>query len=103
MAAIAQIGPGKPVSQGWWRIPVKACARALSEPLTGPVYLLVQKLSGEIVVGGAEKFCTASIVFDVEDRGNCVSRGLSESGFAVTAGGGAGGYVVHVGGKGLVR
>jgi hypothetical protein len=55
------------------------------------------------MVGGPEKFCTTSIVFEVEGRENCVSRGLGESGFAVTAGGGMNGYVAHVGAKGIVR
>ena len=103
LAAIAQEGPGKPRSRGWWRIAPKACARALSTPLSGPVYLLTQKLGGAVVVGGTEKFCTTSIAFDVEGKGDCLKRGLIESGFAVTAGGGLSGYVAHVGAGGLVR
>jgi uncharacterized membrane protein len=103
LAAIAQIGPGQPRSRGWWRVAPKACARAITTPLAGPVYLLAQKLSGAAVVGGAEKFCTTSIIFDVEGRGNCATRGLAESGFIATAGNGATGYVAHIGAGGLVR
>jgi uncharacterized membrane protein len=103
LAAIAQLGPGKPSSRGWWRIAPKACAQTLTAPLAGPVYLLAQKLSGAVVVGGGDKFCTTSVAFDVEGRGDCATRGLSESGFAQTAGDGRNGYVAHVDGKGLLR
>ena len=103
LAAIAENGPGQSRSRGWWRVAPKSCARALATPLPGPVYLLAQKLSGAVVVGGAEKFCTTSIIFDVEGRGNCATRGLAESGFVATAGNGATGYVAHIGAGGLVR
>ena len=66
LAAIAQTGAGKPTSRGWWRIAPKACARMLTTPLSGPVYLLAQKLSGATLVGGSEKFCTTAIAFEVE-------------------------------------
>ena len=103
LAAIAQTGPGKPSSRGWWRIAPKACARMLATPLTGPVYLLAQKLGGAALVTGNEKFCTTAIAFEVENRGNCAARGLNESGFVSTAGRGLAGYVVHIGAQGLVR
>ena len=103
LAAIAQAGPGKPESRGWWRIAPKACARMIATALTGPVYLLAQKLSGVAAVSGSEKFCTTSVTFDVESRGNCAARGLSESGFAATARAGLAGYVAHIGAQGLVR
>jgi uncharacterized membrane protein len=103
LAAIAQLGPGKPSSRGWWRIAPKACARTLSTPLNGPVYLLAQKLSGAVVLGGAEKFCTTSIAFEVEGRGDCGKRGLNESGFAQTAGNGRTGYVAHLNESGVLR
>jgi uncharacterized membrane protein len=103
LAAIAQTGPGKPSSRGWWRIAPKACARALATPLTGPVYLLAQRLNGTAVLGGPEKFCTANVAFQVEGRGDCVSRGMNEVGFAATAGRGAAGFVAHVGAQGLVH
>ena len=103
MAAIAQTGPGKPSSRGWWRIGSKSCARLLAAPLSGPIYLLAQQPGGPVVVGGGEKFCTAAIAFDVEGRGNCAARGLVEAGFAATAGGGRAGYVAHIGDKGLAR
>ena len=35
LAAIAQTGPGKTSSRGWWQIAPKACARVLATPLTG--------------------------------------------------------------------
>jgi uncharacterized membrane protein len=103
LAAIAETGAGKPRSRGWWRIAPKSCARALATPLSGPVFLLAQKLGGAVVVGGGEKFCTTSVAFEVEGRGNCTGRGLSESGFAATADGRLSGYVAHVGPQGLVR
>jgi uncharacterized membrane protein len=103
LAAIAENGPGKPRSRGWWRIAPKACAHALTTPLSGPVYLLAQKLNGTPLVAGGEKFCTAGVAFDVEGRGDCAARGLAEAGFDLTAGGGRAGYVVHVGEKGLAR
>ena len=101
LAAIAQSGK-KPGSRGWWRIAPKACARALTTPLTSPVYLLAQKLNGMAVVSGAEKFCTVAAAFEVEGRGNCAARGMIEQGFVPTAGRGAG-YVAHIGAQGLIR
>jgi uncharacterized membrane protein len=103
LAAIAQTGPGKPSSRGWWRISPKSCAQALTTPLTGPVYLMAQRPGGPVVVSGGEKFCTAAVAFEVEGRGDCAARGLTEAGFAATAGGGRTAYVAHVGDKGLVR
>ena len=102
LAAIAQTGPGKPSSQGWWRIAPKACAHALTNPLVGPVYLFAQKLNGTALVTGNDKFCTAPVAFQVEGR-DCAARGLAETGFASTAGSGLGGFVAHIGAKGLVR
>jgi uncharacterized membrane protein len=102
LAAIAQTGPGKPTSRGWWRIAPKACARALTASLSGPVYLLAQTLGGTVLVGGTEKFCTTSVAFEVEGREDCVTRGLTQSGFAATAGGGRTGYVAHIRSKGLL-
>jgi uncharacterized membrane protein len=103
LAAIAQTELKKATSRGWWRIAPKSCARLLAAPLTGPVYLLAQTLAGAAVVAGNEKFCTTAIAFEVEGRGNCAGRGLSESGFAATAGRGLAGYVAHIGAQGLIR
>jgi len=104
MAAIAETGLPKPVSRGWWRISPKSCAQAMTTPLGGnPVYLLAQKLNGAVVVGGAEKFCTAAMAFEVQGRADCTQRGMSEAGFASTAGHGAPGFVAHVGDSGLIR
>ena len=103
LAAIAQTGPGKPTSRGWWRITPKACARLLAAPLAGPVYLLAQKLGGTPLVAGNEKFCTTAVAFEVENRGNCAARGMNESGFVSTAGRGLAGYVAHIGAQGLMR
>ena len=103
LAAIAQTGPGKPSSRGWWAIAPKACARALATPLPGPVFLMAQKPGGAVLVSGNEKFCITPLAFEVEGRGDCPSRGLQELGFAQTAGNGRTGYVAHVGDKGLVR
>ena len=103
LAAIAQEG-AQPASHGWWRIAPKGCARALATPLNGePVFLLVQRLNGSVVVGGAEKFCTAGAAFDAKGRGGCAGRGMNETGFAATAGRGMAGSVVHIGEAGIVR
>lgn len=103
VAAIAAAGP-KPVSRGWWRIGPKSCAQAMTTALGGDaVYLLAQKLNGKVLVGGAEKFCTAAGAFEVQGRGDCAKRGMAEAGFIQTAGGGAPGFVAHIGDKGLVR
>jgi len=104
LAAIARAQPGKPQSHGWWRIAPKGCARLLNASLGGaPVFLLVQTLSGTTLVGGREIFCTAAAAFAVEGRANCAARGLAGSGFAVTAGHGAAGAVIHVGPQGIAQ
>jgi uncharacterized membrane protein len=102
MAAVAETG-AKPVSRGWWRISPKSCAQAMTTPLGGnPIYLLAQKLSGAVVVGGAEKFCTAAVAFEAQGRADCAGRGMSEAGFVSTAGNGALGFVAHIGNNGLI-
>jgi uncharacterized membrane protein len=103
LAAIAQEG-SQPASHGWWRIAPRGCARALATPLNGePVFLMVQRLNGSVVVGGAEKFCTAAGAFDAQGRGNCAQRSMNETGFAATAGRGMAGSVVHIAEAGIVR
>jgi len=103
MAAIAESG-AKPVSQGWWRISAKSCAQLMTKSLGGnPVYLLAQKLNGTVVVGGTEKFCTAPIAFEVQARADCARHGMSEAGFAPTAGHGAPGFVTHIGDGGIAH
>jgi uncharacterized membrane protein len=102
MAAIAETG-AKPVSRGWWRISPKSCAQAITTPLGGsPVYLLAQKLNGTVLVGGTEKFCTAGVAFEVQGRGDCARRSMSEAGFVSTAGHGVPGFVAHIGAAGLI-
>jgi len=102
MAAVAETG-AKPVSRGWWRISPKSCAQAMTTPLGGnPIYLLAQKLNGTVMVGGAEKFCTAAVAFEAQGRADCAGRGMSEAGFVSTAGHGAPGFVAHIGNSGLV-
>lgn len=103
VAAIAD-GGAKPVSRGWWRIGPKSCAQTMTTALGGnAVYLLAQKLNGTVLVGGAEKFCTASGAFEVQGRADCAKRGMAEAGFIQTAGKGAPGFVAHIGDTGLIR
>lgn len=102
MAAIADSG-AKAMSRGWWRIGAKSCAQAMTTPLAGrAVYLLAQKLDGTVLVGGAKKFCTSTVAFEVAARADCAKLGMTEAGFAQTAGRGAG-FVAHIGDGGLVR
>ncbi|HEX2761752.1 MAG TPA: DUF1036 domain-containing protein, partial [Rhizomicrobium sp.] len=103
MAAIAD-GGAKPASRGWWRIGPQSCAEVLTAKLgANPVYLFAQNLNGRVLVGGADKFCITSIVFEVEGRTGCAKRGMTEAGFAKTAGKGAPGFIAHIGDNGLVR
>jgi uncharacterized membrane protein len=75
----------------------------MTTPLGGnPVYLIAQKLNGAVLVGGTEKFCTAPNAFEVQSRADCAQHGMSEAGFAPTAGHGAPGFVAHIGNAGLV-
>ena len=92
------------ISHGWWKIAAGSCAKMLST-LDGldSVYLFVQKIGGPPLVSGPNKFCVADIEFDIQGRGRCASRGLSEVGFAETKVKGLGGFAAHVGGNGLVK
>jgi uncharacterized membrane protein len=103
LTAIAERG-AKPVSRGWWRVAPKSCAQAITTPLGGdPVYLYAQKLDGAVAVSGPEKFCTTPIAFEVQGRADCAKRGMTETGFASTAGRGAPGFVAHIGDGGLMH
>ena len=100
--ALGQIEHGKPVSRGWWTVEPRACAKAVTTPLkTDTVFLLAQRKNGSVFVGGAHKFCVTSVVFEVLGAQNCVTRGLTEAGFAATPTKGRTGYVAHVGQDGL--
>ncbi len=52
---------------------------------------------------GANKFCVADIEFDIQGRGRCASRGLTELGFAETKVKGLPGFAVHVGDTGMIK
>jgi uncharacterized membrane protein len=73
--------------------------------LTGidSVFLLVQKIGGPALVSGPNKFCVADIEFDIQGRGRCAGRGLTEMGFAETKVQGLTGYAAHVGESGLIK
>jgi uncharacterized membrane protein len=102
LVALGQMEGGKPVSRGWWTVQPNACAKALTTPLNADtVFLLAQKKNGGTLVGGAQKFCTTAIVFEIHGAENCAARALTESGFAATPTKGLAGYVAHIGPTGL--
>jgi uncharacterized membrane protein len=101
--ALGEARGGKWISRGWWKIAAGGCARAISEPLkTDKIFILAQTPGGVPIVYGSEKFCTTNIEFEISGRGNCKSRGLVESGFAVTNVKGVAGFTAHVSEHGLV-
>ena len=90
-------------SHGWWQITPGTCARLVTTRLaTDAYYLYVQRVGGAPVVKANEVFCTTGIQFDIQDRRNCVSRGLNATGFLKTPVAGVTGYVAHVAENGLV-
>jgi len=104
LVALGQVEGGKPVSRGWWTVQPNACAKALTTPLNADaVFLLAQKKNGSTLVGGAQKFCTTAIAFEIRGAENCAARALTESGFAATPTKGLAGYVAHIGPTGLKR
>jgi uncharacterized membrane protein len=104
LVALGQSEGGQPVSRGWWTVEPGACAKTSTAALkSDAVYLLAQNKSGGVVAGGARKFCTTTVIFDIRGAGNCTGRGLNEQGFAMTQTKGKAGYVAHVGPAGLVR
>lgn len=104
LVALGEMESGKAVSRGWWTVEPKACARAITTPLkTNTVFLLALKKGGGTLVGGAQKFCTTPVIFEVKGAGNCAGRGLTELGFAATPTKGVAGYVARIGPTGLVN
>ena len=90
-------------SHGWWQIAPGACSRLVTTRLaTDAYYLYVQHVGGTAVVKGPEIFCTARIEFDIQDRRNCIARGLAATGFLKTAVTSLAGYVAHIAENGLV-
>jgi uncharacterized membrane protein len=103
IAALGQLEKAAWQSHGWWKITPGACARMVTTRLaTDAYYLYVQHDNGKAVVKGPEIFCTTRIQFDIQDRRNCVARGLAATGFLKTPVAGVGGYVAHVAENGLV-
>ncbi len=92
------------ISHGWWKIAAGSCAKVMAD-LSGidSVFLLVQKIGGPLLVSGPNKFCVADIEFDIQGRGRCPSRGLTELGFAETRVKGLSGFAAHVGETGLIK
>ena len=104
LVALGQMERGKPVSRGWWTVEPKACAKAVTTPLkTDTVFLLAQRKNGSVFVGGAQKFCVTSVVFEVQGAQNCVARGLTDAGITPTQTKGRAGYVAHIGPDGLLK
>jgi uncharacterized membrane protein len=102
--ALGQMELGKPVSRGWWTVQPGACAKAITTPLSADlVFLLAQKKNGGTLVGGAQKFCTTAVAFEIRGNENCAARGFTEIGFAATPTRGLAGYVAHIGPAGLKR
>ena len=92
------------ISHGWWKIAAGSCARVVDN-LQGldSVYVFVQKINGPALVTGANKFCVADIEFDIQGRGRCAQRGLTETGFAESKVKGLNGFAAHVGDNGLIK
>lgn len=104
LVALAQRDGDKAVSRGWWTVHPGACARAITTPLSSDaVFLAAQRKSGTGLVTGADRFCVAQAVFEVQGAGNCKSRGLNEMGFARTDTKGLAGYVARIGPIGLIQ
>ncbi|MBV9043549.1 MAG: DUF1036 domain-containing protein [Alphaproteobacteria bacterium] len=103
-AALGQKQRNDWVSHGWWKIGAGSCAR-LAGDLTGfdSLYLFVQKINGPPLVTGPNKLCVADIQFDIQGRGRCAARGLTEVGFAESKVKGLNGYSVHIGENGIVK
>ena len=89
-------------TRGWWHVGPVACAQALTTPLTGRIYLLVDGSKGRRLVGGGAHFCITNITFDVEGEGSCAARGLKPAGFLATNLHHHPGYIAHVDKAGLV-
>lgn len=103
-AAIGQKLRNDWISHGWWKIAAGSCAK-VADTLQGvdSIFLFVQKINGPPLVGGTNKFCVADIEFDIQGRGRCAARGLSEAGFAETRVKGLAGFAAHVGENGLIK
>jgi uncharacterized membrane protein len=102
LVALGQRDRGKALSRGWWTVAGGACARALTMPLASDkVWLLAQRKSGGTLVGGAQRFCTTAVPFEIQGNSNCAARGLAESGFAPTETKGLSGYIARIGPAGL--
>jgi uncharacterized membrane protein len=103
-AAIGQKLRNDWISHGWWKIAAGSCATVIDD-LGGldSVFVYVQKINGPALVAGTNKFCVADIEFDVQGRGRCGTRGLTETGFAETRVKGISGYALHVGENGIVK
>ncbi len=91
------------VSKGWWTVAAGGCSRLIAEPVTGTVWLRVERSKGSPLVAGQMPFCVTAIEFEIQGRGNCAKRGLSEAGFHETNIKGAPGYTAHVAANGLTR
>jgi uncharacterized membrane protein len=103
LAALGQMDKATWQSHGWWQIAPGACSRLVTTRLaTDAYYLYAQHPGGTPVVKGPEIFCTTGIQFDIQDRRNCVTRGLSATGFLKTSVKGVAGYAAHVAENGLV-
>ncbi|HEX2759901.1 MAG TPA: DUF1036 domain-containing protein, partial [Rhizomicrobium sp.] len=85
MVALGQFDRGKAVSRGWWTVAGGACARAITSALASDtVYLLAQRKRGGTLVGGAQRFCTTTVPFEIQGNQNCAGRSFGEAGFAPT-------------------
>ena len=101
-AAIAQQRGAAFVSRGWWAVGAGACAKVVTESIIKmPIYLRVERTKGVAIVSGPETFCITNIEFEIQGRGHCSARGLTDAGFAVTNTKGAAGFVAHISSRGL--
>ncbi|HKY18465.1 MAG TPA: DUF1036 domain-containing protein [Rhizomicrobium sp.] len=102
LVALGMMDGGRAVSRGWWTVEPHSCAKAVTAPLkTDTVFLLAQRKNGRTLVGGSQKFCTTSVIFEIRGAQNCAARGLAESLFAATPTKGLDGYIATIGPAGL--
>jgi uncharacterized membrane protein len=102
-AVIAFKGPKDWVSRGWWKVPAGSCARAITTQLSADrIFLHVEKHANAKLVSGPERFCLTDQMFEINGRGDCAKRKLSEAGFVATSTKGLAGYAAHIASQGLV-
>ena len=93
MAALGTEEGGQVIARGWWRIEAGACVRPDLPRKTGArVYSFAEAVDGAGAVierkgkplawGGGRNLCVRNSRFEIDEHGDCSSRGLTTQGFA---------------------